>query len=631
MLDRIREGSQSIIVKAVLVLIALTFALAGIGGYITNQPEPAVAKVNGEEITRMEFDRAVENERSRQQEQLGDFYATLAADPAFNQRLRAQVLNDLVNQKVVELYARDAGLRVSDNQVKAAIRDVAAFQVAGQFDNEIYQRTLNGLGYTSDGFAELMRRDLARTQLLQAIVETQFALPSEASAVQQLLNQQRSGAYATFELAAYLDTVEVSEEEISQWYNANQSRFNVPEQVKAEFVALDADQLAESIEIDETAVREWFEQNRASYETPDRYRFSHILIEGDDETARAEAQEVLTKITEGADFAELASEYSDDIFTAESGGDLEYLEQGLMDPEFDEAAFALEEVGDISGVVSTSFGYHIIKLTDIERGSSTSYEEVRDEIVSNMREERVKQAYYELQQKASELAFDVPDTLQPVADETGLTVRTSDWFNSNTAPTALNNPAALQQLFDQDFIAEGLNSDLIETSDKQAVIVRVLDYQAASVKPLEEVRAQVLNNVRTEKAQAAAREDAQALISALNAGEEPAVTMTAIDSIDRRNTELPRAVVQSLFEQAVPSDGGVQATVAELNSGALAVVQLTSASVGEVDETMQAQLADQLVNSFTQQGYGAFVEALRAEADVEILINTTTNAVTEEQ
>lgn len=630
MLDRIREGSQSIVIKALLVLIALTFALAGIGGYITNQPEPAVAKVNGEEITRVEFDRAVENERSRQQQQLGDFYATLAADPAFNQRLRSQVLNDLVNQKVVELYARDAGLRVSDEQVKAAIRNIAAFQVAGQFDNQTYQMTLNGLGYTPDGFAELMRRDLARTQLLQAIVETQFALPTEASAVQQLLNQQRSGAYATFELANYLSTVEVTDEEIAQWYDANQSRFNVPEQVKVEFVALDADALAESIEIDETAVREWFEQNRAGYETPDRYRFSHILIEGDDEAARAEAQEVLTKLTEGADFAELAAEYSDDIFTAETGGDLEFLEKGLMDPEFDEAAFALQEVGDISGVVSTSFGYHVIKLTDIEKGSSTSYEEVRDEIVSEMREERVKQAYYELQQKASELAFDVPDTLQAVADETGLTVRTTSWFNRNNAPSALNNPAALQQVFNQDFIAEGLNSDLIETSDTQAVIVRVLDYQAASVKPLDEVRAQVLDNVRTEKAQAAAREDADALAAALRAGETTDVQMAAIDSVDRRNTELPRAVVQSLFEQAVPSDEGVQVAVTELNSGALAVVQLTSATVGEVDEAMQAQLTDQLVNSFTQQGYGAFVEALRAEADVELLLNANTDQASQE-
>lgn len=630
MLDRIREGSQSLVVKAILVLIALTFALAGIGGYITSQPEPSVAKVNGEEITRMEFDRAVENERSRQQQQLGDFYATLAADPSFNQRLRSQVLNDLVNQKVVELYARDAGLRVSDEQVKAAIRNIAAFQVAGRFDNQTYQMTLNGLGYTPDGFAELMRRDLARTQLLQALVETEFALSTEAFAVQRLLNQERSGAYATFELASYLAAVEVSDDEINEWYNANQQRFNVPEQVKVEFVALDAQALADSIEIDESVVREWYEANRSSYETPDSYRFAHILIEGDDDAARQKAQDVLAQLTEGADFAELAAQYSDDVFTAETGGDLDYLEPGLMDPEFDEAAFALENEGDISGVVSTSFGYHIIKLTDVQAGTSTSYDEIRDQIVADMREQRVKQAYYELQQKASEIAFDVPDTLQAVADETGLTLRTSDWFNRNTAPTALNNPAALQVVFDQNVIAEGLNTDLIETSDEQAVIVRVLDYKPASIKPLDDVRAQVLDNLRTEKAQAAARADAQAVADKLRAGDTVDANFVTIEAVDRRNTDLPRAVVQSLFEQPVPVADGVQVEITELNNGALALVQVTSVADGEIDETVQAQLADQLINSFTQQGYGAFIEALRAEADVEILLDSRGNVIDEE-
>ncbi|PHR66419.1 peptidylprolyl isomerase [Pseudidiomarina marina] len=625
MLDRIREGSQSFIVKAILVLIALTFALAGIGGYITNQPEPSVAVVNGEEITRVEFDRAVENERARQQEQFGDFYATLAADPGFNRQLRQQVLDDLINQKLVEIYSRDAGLRVSDEQVKAAIREISAFQVAGQFDNTTYQMTLSGLGYTPDGFAELMRRDLARTQLLQAMVESEFTLPSEAAAVQRLVNQKRSGAYTTLELDKYIDAVEVADAELEQWYQENQQRFNVAEQVKVEFVQLDADVVAESVEIDERVVREWYDNNQSRYQTDDRYRFAHILIEGEGEAAEKEAQEVLTKLTEGADFAELAAEYSDDIFTAEAGGDLDFIEEGTMDPAFDEAAFALENVGDITGVVSTSFGYHIIKLTDIEEGSSTSFEEVRDEIVAEMRDSRVKQAYYELQQKVSALAFDIPDTLQPVAEETALTVRQSDWFNRDSAPTALNHPAVMEQLFNRDFIDEGLNSDLIEVNDKQAVVARVVDYKPASTKSLDEVRAQVLDNVRTEKAQAAAREDAEAMATQLRNGESLDVELIALEAIDRRNSEVPRAVVQSLFEQAVPAADSVQVAVTELNSGALAVVQLTDVMAGEVDDAMQAQMAEQLTNSFTQQSYGAFIEALREEADIEIRLDARGN------
>ncbi|WP_369743684.1 peptidylprolyl isomerase [Pseudidiomarina sp. PP-1MA] len=624
MLDRIREGSQSFVVKAVLVLIALTFALAGIGGYISNAPEPSVATVNGEDITRVEFDRALENERARQQQQLGDFYDTLATDPSFNQRLRNQVVNDLVNQKLVEQYARDNGLRASDEQVREAIRAIPAFNVAGQFDNDTYRITLNSLGYTPEGFAEALRKDLARSQVLEAVVNTEFALAAEAVAIQKLVNQQRSGAYRTFALDSYLAQVDVSDDEIQQWYDNNSNLFAVPESVQVEFVALDAGAIAESITIDEQMVREWYEGNRSAYESAAQYRFSHILIEGDDAAARNKAQEVVDKLSEGADFAALAAEYSDDTFSAENGGDLDFIQPGTMDPDFEEAAFALAEVGDVSGVVETSFGFHVIKLTDKQEGSVTPFAEVRDEIIADMQDERVKQAYYEQQQKVAELAFEMPDTLQPVADEVGLQVRNSDWFNRQTAPSALNHPAVLQQVFGDTLLQERLNSDLIEVNDTQSVVVRVTDYRAASIKSLDEVREQVVSNLQQEKAQQLARADAEAVIAALRAGE--AVSgLTELTAIDRRNADLPRAVVQSLFEQAAPAAGAVQADVVEMNNGGLALVQLTSVSAGDVDEATQQQMQEQLENSFAQQSYEAFLSALRDQGDVEITLTSSSN------
>jgi len=624
MLDRIREGSQSFVVKAVLVLIALTFALAGIGGYISNAPEPSVATVNGEDITRVEFDRALENERARQQQQLGDFYDTLATDPSFNQRLRNQVVNDLVNQKLVEQYARDNGLRASDEQVREAIRAIPAFNVAGQFDNDTYRITLNSLGYTPEGFAEALRKDLARSQVLEAVVNTEFALAAEAVAIQKLVNQQRSGAYRTFALDSYLAQVDVSDDEIQQWYDNNSNLFAVPESVQVEFVALDAGAIAESITIDEQMVREWYEGNRSAYESAAQYRFSHILIEGDDAAARNKAQEVLDKLSEGADFAALATEYSDDTFSAENGGDLDFIQPGTMDPDFEEAAFALAEVGDVSGVVETSFGFHVIKLTDKQEGSVTPFAEVRDEIIADMQDERVKQAYYEQQQKVAELAFEMPDTLQPVADEVGLQVRNSDWFNRQTAPSALNHPAVLQQVFGDTLLQERLNSDLIEVNDTQSVVVRVTDYRAASIKSLDEVREQVVSNLQQEKAQQLARADAEAVIASLRAGE--AVSgLTELTAIDRRNADLPRAIVQSLFEQAAPAAGAVQADVVEMNNGGLALVQLTSVSAGDVDEATQQQMQEQLENSFAQQSYEAFLSALRDQGDVEITLTSSSN------
>lgn len=283
--------------------------------------------------------------------------------------------------------------------MREAIRAIPAFNVAGQFDNDTYRITLNSLGYTPEGFAEALRKDLARSQVLEAVVNTEFALAAEAVAIQKLVNQQRSGAYRTFALDSYLAQVDVSDDEIQQWYDNNSNLFAVPESVQVEFVALDAGAIAESVTIDEQMVREWYEGNRSAYESAAQYRFSHILIEGDDAAARNKAQEVVDKLSEGADFAALAGEYSDDTFSAENGGDLDFIQPGTMDPDFEEAAFALAEVGDVSGVVETSFGFHVIKLTDKQEGSVTPFAEVRDEIIADMQDERVKQAYYEQQQK----------------------------------------------------------------------------------------------------------------------------------------------------------------------------------------------------------------------------------------
>ena len=614
MLDSIRERSQSFVVKAILVFLALTFALFGIGSYVTNQPEPAVALVNGEEVSRVQFDRAVENERLRQEQQFGDFYATLAADPSFNQRLRQQVLDSLVNQKLLEQFARDSGIRMSNEQVKQAIRDYPAFQVAGQFDNDTYRLVLAQNGLSVDQFAENLRADLARSTALEGILESEFVLANEVEQIQALLNQTRSGGYVTFKLDDYKGQVELTEDEINSWYLANQNRFVVPEQVKAEFVEIDAGALAEAVEVDEARIREWYDNNRGNYETASQSRFSHILFEGDD--AEARAQDVQQQLAAGADFATLAAEYSDDTFSAEQGGDLDFIEQGTMDPDFEEAAFALTEIGQVSDIVETTFGFHLIQLTDRIAGEVTPFEEVRDSIMSDMIDREVKQQYYELQQQVAEQAFEIPDTFAPIAEDTDLVVRSADWFSRNSAPTALNHPAVLAQVFDQDFIAEGLNSDLIEVSDTQSIVVRVTDYQAETVKPLAEVQAQVEQALLQEKAQQLAEQAAADAASAVLAGET--VELTEITAATRQSADYPAAVLRTLFDLNAPMSDLSTTEVTNLGNGDVALVVLSEVAAGTADESVTPQLREQLSGSQSQQVYAALLASLRAQADIEL-------------
>lgn len=628
MLERIREGSQSLWVKVFLVLIALTFALAGIGGYIANQPEPAVAVVNGEEITQVEFDRAVENERARQQQQMGDFYDQLARDPRFTQQLRTRVVNDLVNQKLLEQAAKGKGLRVSAAQVKAAIRDISSFKVAGQFDNDLYLTTLRSLGYTPDGFAQVVRRDLVTQQLVQGIISSEFVLPSEVDATQRLIGQTRSGKYAEIALADYLAQVEVDEAAVEAWYNENIQQFAVPEKVKLAYVLVDAGSIAESIEIAEEEVQAYYEGNIGRYSTEPQYRFSHILIESGDDAAaaKAEAEALLAELEAGADFAELAKENSDDVFSGEQGGDLDFIEQGTMDADFEEAAFALENVGDMTGVVETSFGYHIIKLTDIKEGSVTPLEEVRAEIVTELQDERVKQRYYELQQQVAELTFEVPDTFAPVTEELGLQVQETDLFSRNTAPAPLDSPAVLEPVFNGQLISEKLNSELIEVSDTESVVVRVLEHEPATTKSLDEVRAQVTEQIRRERAQEMAIERAAEIVTKLQAGEATGVDFVALDNVTRQAPSHPRAVVQKLFNLSAPAAGTVTADTTTLANGNVAVVALSDVEAGDINEEQTEQLQDQLVNSYMQESYQAVVSALRADAEIQILLDSNTQA-----
>lgn len=627
MLERIREGSQSLWVKVFLVLIALTFALAGIGGYIANQPEPAVALVNDEEITQTEFDRAVENERARQQQQMGDFYDQMARAPRFTQQLRTRVVNDLVNQKLLEQAAKGQGLRVSAAQVKAAIRDISSFKVAGQFDNDLYLTTLRSLGYTPDGFAQVVRRDLVTQQLVQGIVSSEFVLPSEVDATQQLIGQTRSGKYTEIALADYLDQVAVDEAAVEAWYNENIQQFAVPEKVKLAYVLIDAGSIAEDIEIAEEDVVAYYEGNMSRYSTAPQYRFSHILIEsGDDaEAAQAEAEALLTKLEAGADFAELAKAESDDVFSGEQGGDLDFIEEGTMDADFEAAAFALENIGDMTGVVETSFGYHIIKLTDIKEGSVTPLEEVRAEIIADMQDEKVKQRYYELQQQVAELTFEVPDTFAPVTEELGLQVQETELFSRNNAPAPLNSAAVLEPVFNGQLIDEKLNSELIEVSDTESVVVRVLNHEPASTQSLDEVRAEVTEQVRRERAQVMAEERAAEIVAQLQADEATGADFIELGNVSRQTASQPRAVIQKLFNLSAPAEGALTVDTTKLTNGNVAVVALSGVQPGAVDEAQTAQLQDQLVNSYMQESYQAVISALRADAEIQILLDKTTN------
>ncbi|MAL83170.1 MULTISPECIES: SurA N-terminal domain-containing protein [Idiomarina] len=620
MLERIREGSQSFTAKAILVLIILTFALAGVGGYITGDTEDAVAKVNGEEIPRSDYDRAYENERSRLQEQFGDMFSAITSDPEYMRSLRSRVLEQLIEQELLVQYAEDSGMRVGSEQVKAAIRDIPQFRTAGQFDNDVYLMALRNAGYSPEAFAKVMQQDMTRNQLLRGLSQSEFVLEPEALAFLRLQNQTRSGGFLVANNESFEGQVEVAESDIETFYQQNQDMFRTEEKLSVAYVELSLAAIESDIEIADEEVREYYEQRQQQYATEEERRVSHILIEFDTENAKEKAEEALAELEQGADFAEVAQTYSDDTFSAEQGGDLDWVEAGMMDEDFDAAVFELENIGDLSEIVETSFGYHIIKLTDLREGTVTPFSEVEDEVRQQLLAEKAEDRYFEKQQKLAEISFEQPDTLEPAADEIGATVRRTDLFTRERAPTPLSDDVILNNLFSEQLIEEKLNSDVIETSDDRSLVVRVTEHQPVRVKDLDEVREQIVAELRVEKAQELALQQAEEWMQAWQSGEETSGEIVWVDSITRNNNEHPRAIVQELFSMSpsATADENTFTTVA-LPNGDAAVVALTELNPGNANEEQLDELQSQLQNRQAQVMLQAFINNLKSDADIQRL------------
>lgn len=624
MLENIRENSQGLVAKIILGFIILTFAVAGIGSY-TNSVDTSIAEVNDVKITQVSFDKAFQQQRNRMAQQYGEMFETLASDPTYMANFRNGIVDNLINQELIDQAANDMSIRVSDEQIKKTIREMPEFQVEGTFDNNRYLAMINQAGfYQSSDFRDYLRVEMTRRQLSQALVATEFSLPYQEKQVMALQNQKRDLRYATIKSEQFAESVSVSDEEILQYYQANQSRYQNAEKVKVDYIVIDVNEIAKNITVSEQELQEYYQSNIANYRQEEQRRVSHILIEneGDEAAAKAKIENIQTRLANGEEFAALAEELSADVFSGENGGDLEWIERGAMDEAFDDAAFALTEVGEVSDVVETEFGLHLIKLTALEDEQVKPFSEVAEELRLTVSQEKAQDKYFELQQRAAELSFEVPDSLEDAAAAIDVEVQTSDWLTkaSNTAP--FDNPKAIDAAFSSLVLEERLNSDIIEVNDSLALVLRVNEYQAANVKPLNEVKATINETLTAQKAQAQAQTAADELLASLTAGEAVEEKLSAYQTnfeeqkdVGRYGNGLDANLVREAFKLPHPNDDNISATTVNLTSGDFAVVNVTA--VKESEETQTApRLAEQLTQQLAQSAYASYVESLRAEANI---------------
>lgn len=624
MLERIREGSQGPWAMGILALVILSFVFAGVGSYINSSASGAAASVNGEEIGLDELERAYQNERSRMESQFGDAFATLASDTAYLQNFRQGILDRLISEKLLDQAAQELGLRVSDEQIKSAIVGMQEFQVDGKFNNDRYLAILRQAGFQTNNFRDYMRVDMVRRQLSQSLMGTEFALTSEAKAAHLMQQQTRDIRYVNVPAAKFVEQVNIGDEEISAYYQSNISQFDTEQKVSLSYVELILEDLLPSIEINEDELSQYYEENLVDYRTDEERQAAHILFESaeQDDAIAAKATEVQVRILAGEDFSELAKEFSSDTFSAENGGDLGWFGKDIMDPAFEEAAFSLEGKGDVSAVVKSEFGYHIIKLTDVKSEQVIAFDDVKEEITTKVKTLKAEERFYEISQRISEVAFEVPDNLDEVADIAGKTINTTVLFSRNEAPDSVSNPNVLATAFSSELVEDAVNSEVLELGNNHIMVIRVAEYEPERTKTMDEVKEQVQQTLSARGAQQAARDWALEVKTALtDSSEDVAVKLAALElnweekqKVTRNDSTLSRTIVEALFKLSA-----TDTSVVDLITGDISLVQLVQVNAAEEANDQQlATLQNRLATSKSQVLYGAVIESLKAQADIEI-------------
>lgn len=511
MLEKIRDGSQGVIAKGILVLVILSFAFAGVSSYLGSKSDVPAAEVNGDKITKAELEQAYQSERARMEQQLGEMFAALSADERYLESIKQSVLERLVADKLIDQAAAAMGLRVSDEQIITAIKSEPAFQTDGKFDNDRYQAILRQLGYQPQTFRSMMRVDMTRRQLTAALVGTEFVLPGEAKQLAELQGQTRDIRYLVVDSAPFLANASVTDEQVKNYYDTNQGQFMSPEKVSLEYVELNAADFAKDSKVTDEEAQAYYDEHKTQYVSNEKRLAAHILIgTGSDEAAaKAKAEDLAKQLDNGADFAELAKANSEDTLSAEQGGKLDWFEPGVMDPSFDTALFALQK-GQHSGVVKTDFGFHIIKLLDVQPGTTVPFADVKAKIVAQLQEKKAVDQFYSLQSKLADTSYEVPDTLAETAKVVGVEIKTTPMFSRDDVPAALNKPDVVKAAFSDTVLRQGLNSEVIELEPNHVVVIRMKEHHDAGTMPLAEVKADIAERLKQDQANEAARAKAHA-------------------------------------------------------------------------------------------------------------------------
>lgn len=630
MFDIVRNNKR--LVQGFLALITLPFAFWGIDAYVRGGGGgDAVATVGEARITQAQLQEAIQERKGDLQRRLGArFDPGMLGHPAFRQ----SVLDELVLQSLLMQEAARHHLVVGDAVVRDLVASIPGFQEAGQFSPSRYESALAAQGMSPAGFEAQIRRDLTLQQLMGALGDTSFVPDRVLDQVLSLQTEVRQVQALSFQNDKYLSKATVDDASIQAYYREHAAEFSVPEQVRLEYLTLSPEALRKQVSISESELRASYEANKVRYREAEQRRASHILLTLDPKASAQEKEKVKAKAeallatlkAKPSEFSSLAKAQSQDTGSARQGGDLGFFARGAMVKPFEEAVWSLRE-GEISGLVASDFGFHIIQLTGIRGGRDVPFERVRGTLETELLQQVMSRKFAEATDVFGNLVYEQSDTLQPAAEKFHLSPKTSGWLTRQTlvgglsSGNLLNAEKLVSAVFSEDAIQHHRNTAAIEIGKDTLISVRVIEHKAATTYPLETVRSKIEENLKQRAAAALAKSSAEAALVDIQKGGAVAGSWSSPVEVSRMNPRsLQPAALVPIFR--LPADQLPGHALVNLPGHGSIIYKVLKVSPGDQSASERATLREslkvQLSGVWAQGEVKSYLQALRDRYKVEI-------------
>ncbi len=616
MLTKIREKTQGTFAWVILILICVPFALWGLQNYTEGGQESAVIIVGDKEFVQRDVNQAYAQFKQQ--------YAEMQVP---EQLLKTQAVEKLIRDELLLQHVTAEKLTVSDETVRQFIASLQYFQRDGKFDKKQYETMLGAQGMSPAQFVNRIRKALLMEQYQKAITDTSFVSAQDIERFFKIQNQTRDIEYVTLKLKPV--TTEPSGEEINAYYQQQADSYQTTEQVSVTYVELSLTKLMDDIQPTEEQMQAYYDDNPGLYSDKERRKISHILFaktkETTEEQALAKAQAAKLRLQRES-FADLAAELSDDTVTAKTGGDLGLFEVGVMEPDFEKAAARLT-LDEVSEPVKSTFGYHLITVTELVPATTQTLAKVKAEVSEAVQRVEAETTFYELGEILTEVSFENSDNLQVVADELGLEIQQADFFNRD-AGAGIAQQQAVRNIAFSEAVLQGNNSEPVEIGDDRLLVLRLQEHQPAETRPLAEVRDTIIAAIQVQQAKLQAEQQADSLKQQLLSGTSFVTAAQALDlkvekitGLERDSKDLSRQLNQAVFKAAKPVPGQSTVVVVATPAGDQAVINVLAVTDG-VETAADAEKAKlavaNIARALGQSDYAAVVDGMRASTRVSI-------------